>query len=89
MNNDEPVAWLPPAKLSIRQAEILNEIRRVTSERGLPPSLREVGQTLDIPYGSVKWHIDKLVELGFMKREPGLSRAARVATGWLPGRRTT
>lgn len=89
MKSDEPAAWLPPAKLSLQQAEILNEIRRVTSEKGMPPSLRELGQTLGIPYGSAKWHIDKLVELGFVKREPGLSRSARVVTGWLPGQQTT
>ena len=59
------------------QKRILDYIARSMEERGMPPTLREIGANCGISStGSVSYHLHALEELGLLKREERSSRAA-------------
>ena len=62
-----------------RQAEALGWIVRYISERGYPPSIREIGDGLDI--GSLRGvtvHLDALERKGYVRRDPAIPRGLAV-----------
>lgn len=66
---------VPRKPLSPRQRQMLVYIRTYTSERGLPPSLREIGAVCGIPSTStVSYHLDRLAARGYLRRVPGIAR---------------
>jgi DNA-binding MarR family transcriptional regulator len=83
-DGDEPRAWRPKRLLSPPQARALAVIRRVTLEMGTPPTLVELANELGTTKSWAKQIVDRLVKLGHITRERGLTRAIRVAVGWIP-----
>jgi repressor LexA len=59
-----------------RQLEVLRFIARQIEERGYPPTIREIGEALDIrSTNGVNDHLKALERKGFLTRDPVKSRA--------------
>jgi repressor LexA len=66
-------------ELTARQQEILDVIERELSERGYPPSVREIGEAVGLTSPStVHAHLATLQRLGFLRRDPTKPRALEV-----------
>jgi repressor LexA len=65
--------------LTSRQREILDLIRRKVTERGYPPSVREIGDELGLSSPStVHSHLSSLVRAGYLRRDSSKPRAIEV-----------
>src|SRR5258706_4706819 len=65
--------------LQTRQAKTLDFIRRSIEERGYPPTLREIGESMGIrSTNGVNDHLRALERKGYLRREDMKSRALRV-----------
>jgi repressor LexA len=65
--------------ISSRQQEILDLILRTVTERGYPPSVREIGEAVGLSSPStVHSHLSALVEAGYLRRDPSKPRAIEV-----------
>ena len=65
--------------LSQRQKNILKFIIEALDKHGRPPTIREIGESVDIPSTSVvNYNLTRLVERGMLKREKDVSRGIRV-----------
>src|SRR3974390_2207633 len=59
-----------------RQQRILDVIREFTSERGYPPSVREIGERVGLSSSStVQSHLKTLEKRGLLRRDPTKPRA--------------
>lgn len=81
-------------QLSKRQSEILKFIEDTVSERGYPPSVREIGNAVGLASPStVHSHLHTLQRLGYLRRDPTKPRAIAVtadsASGTTAERRPT
>ncbi|MGA9193306.1 MAG: transcriptional repressor LexA [Anaerolineales bacterium] len=66
-------------KLSDRQRRMLDFIVDFSDENGYPPSIREIGQAVDISSTSVvNYNLNRLVEEGFLDRDQNVSRGIRL-----------
>ena len=66
-------------QLTARQRAILEFIERQTSERGYPPSVREIGAEVGLTSPStVHSHLNTLQKLGYLRRDPSKPRAIEV-----------
>jgi repressor LexA len=66
--------------LTARQAEILDYLRDEIDGRGLPPTIREIGERFGIrSTKGVEDHLAALERKGFIRREKGKSRAIEIA----------
>jgi repressor LexA len=64
------------AKLSLRQASILEFIQQKLDERGYPPSVREIGEAVGLKSSStVHAHLKQLQKKGYIHRDPTKPRA--------------
>jgi len=62
--------------LTDRQLEVLRFIAREIEERGYPPTIREIGEALDIAStNGVNDHLKALERKGYLQRDPAKSRA--------------
>lgn len=62
--------------LSERQKQVLDYIRDTATDRGYPPSVREIGEAVGLSSpSSVHAHLSTLVEQGYLKRDPSKPRA--------------
>jgi repressor LexA len=62
-------------ELSNRQKKILEFIENFLSEHGYPPTIREIGEAVNIASTSVvNYNLNKLVEHGLIERAPKVSR---------------
>jgi len=62
--------------LTDRQLEVLRFIASQIEERGYPPTIREIGEALDIrSTNGVNDHLKALERKGFLSRDPVKSRA--------------
>lgn len=80
--------------LTKRQHEILLVIEKSVSERGYPPSVREIGEAVGLASPStVHSHLRTLQRLGYLRRDPTKPRAIEVtadsASGTTAERRPT
>lgn len=67
------------AHLTLRQKEILDFLVAYNDERGIYPTLREIGEHFGISsYGTIHKHLRLLTEKGFIRRERHQSRAIEV-----------
>lgn len=67
------------SKLSNRQQQILEFIRTEVARRGYPPSVREIGEAVGLHSSStVHGHLQRLEELGYIRRDPAKPRAIEV-----------
>ncbi len=65
--------------LTKRQAQTLDYIRHSITERGYPPTLREIGEHMGIrSTNGVNDHLRALERKGYLRREDMKSRALRV-----------
>jgi len=65
--------------LTARQAEILEYLRAEVEGRGMPPTIREIGQEFGIrSTKGVEDHLAALERKGFIRRERGKSRAIEI-----------
>lgn len=66
-------------KLTDRQRRILEVIRDAVVLRGYPPSIREIGDAVDLQStSSVAYQLRQLEEKGFLRRDPNKPRAVDV-----------
>jgi repressor LexA len=66
--------------LTDRQSEILDYLRSEIDTRGLPPTIREIGEAFGIrSTKGVEDHLAALERKGFIRREKGKSRAIEIA----------
>jgi repressor LexA len=62
--------------LTDRQQQVLDYIRQTVTERGYPPSVREIGEAVGLSSPStVHSHLNSLVEAGAIRRDPTKPRA--------------
>jgi repressor LexA len=65
--------------LSFRHRQILRFIEKETRERGYPPSVREIGESVGLTSPStVHSHLNTLTKLGYLRRDPAKPRAIEV-----------
>ena len=66
-------------KLSVRQRRILEVIRASVRDRGYPPSIREIGEEVNLASpSSVAHQLRALERKGYIRRDPHLPRAMEV-----------
>ncbi|WP_109472263.1 transcriptional repressor LexA [Ornithinimicrobium cavernae] len=71
------------ADLTVRQATVLQVIRDSVDQRGYPPSLREIGEAVQLASpSSVAYQLRMLERKGYLRRDPNRPRAIEVV---LPG----
>lgn len=69
-------------ELSSRQREILEYILSEVQKKGYPPSVREIGEAVGLSSSStVHAHLEKLEQLGYLRRDPTKPRAIEVLVG--------
>jgi repressor LexA len=67
------------AELTPKRKEILDFISKQQSERGFPPSVREIGEAVGLTSSStVHSHLATLQRLGYLRRDPTKPRAIEV-----------
>ena len=63
-------------KLTKRQQEIFEFIKRYSSEHGYPPTVRDIGKAIGLTSSStVHAHLSNLEKLGLLRRDPTKPRA--------------
>ena len=66
-------------RLTPRQAQILDVIDQHLTVHGYPPSVREIGEAVGLTSpSSVQNHLNRLNELGYLRRDPSKPRALEV-----------
>ena len=66
-------------KLSKKSQKIFDYIKSVIDERGLPPSVREIGAAVGLKSTStVQYHLNQLEEAGYIERDSQLKRTIRI-----------
>jgi len=66
-------------KLSPKQMEILEYIKKETLSRGYPPAVREICQAVNLKStASVHAHLSAMEEKGFIRRDPSKPRAIEI-----------
>ncbi|MGX8794695.1 transcriptional repressor LexA [Fusibacter sp. JL298sf-3] len=69
-------------KLSKKQQMILDFLKKEVSDKGYPPSVREICMAVDLKSTStVHTHLTKLEEKGFIRRDPTKPRAIEILDG--------
>lgn len=67
------------AKLSKRQQDILEFIKREVKQKGYPPSVREIGEAVGLASSStVHGHLARLETKGLIRRDPTKPRAIEI-----------
>ena len=70
------------SKLSNRQQAILEFIKTEVREKGYPPSVREIGEAVDLASSStVHGHLERLEKKGLIRRDPTKPRAIEILDG--------
>jgi repressor LexA len=66
-------------KLTTRQQQIFDFIKRYTQDKGYPPTVRDIGQAIGLTSSStVHAHLANLERLGLLRRDPTKPRAMEV-----------
>jgi repressor LexA len=67
------------AKITARQLQVLDFIAQQITDRGYPPSVREIGEAIGLTSPStVHSHLNTLQRLGYLRRDPTKPRAIEV-----------
>jgi repressor LexA len=70
---------MPKGKLSDRQKKMIDFIQKFSQQNGYPPSIREIGEAVDISSTSVvNYNLNRLVEEGYVARDQNVSRGIRL-----------
>ena len=68
-------------KLSQKQAQILEYMKKEVREKGYPPSVREICDAVGLKSTStVHGHLERLERKGYIKRDPSKPRAIEIFT---------
>ncbi|GFG69116.1 transcriptional repressor LexA [Mycolicibacter senuensis] len=79
MSDSSKTAPAPDSTLTARQRTILNVIRASVSERGYPPSIREIGDAVGLTStSSVAHQLRTLERKGYLRRDPNRPRAVDI-----------
>src|SRR6266550_5602222 len=63
-------------KLTKRQQEIFDFVKRYSAKHGYPPTVRDIGKAIGLGSPStVHAHLSNLEKLGFLRRDPSKPRA--------------
>ncbi len=66
-------------KISEKQKAIFEYIKDIISQRGIAPSIREIGDAVNLrSTSSVQYNLNALENAGYIKRDPNLKRTIRV-----------
>ena len=69
-------------KLTKTQQKVFNYIKEIIDERGLAPSVREIGAAVGLKSTStVQYNLNALEELGYIERDSQLKRTIRICKG--------
>ena len=68
----------PSSEITEHQLKTLRVIRSLMSERGFPPTVAEIAETLGIATTSVYEQVNQLVRKGYIERQPGKARGLSV-----------
>ena len=67
------------AKLSAKQQQILDYIKDEILKKGYPPTVREIGETVNLKStSSVHSHLESLEKKGYIKRDPTKPRSIEI-----------
>lgn len=67
------------SKMSKRQEEIMDFIKKEVKEKGYPPSVREIGEAVGLASSStVHGHLARLEQKGLLRRDPTKPRAIEI-----------
>ncbi len=73
-------------ELSNRQTKILEFIQEQIKQRGFPPSVREIAASIGVSSSStVHSYLNKLIEMGYLEKDPSTPRALRLSWDPLSG----
>lgn len=65
--------------LTEKQREVFEYIKRIIGERGVAPSVREIGQAVGLrSTSSVQYNLNALENAGYIVRDPNLKRTIRL-----------
>ena len=66
-------------KLNEKQSEIFEYIKEIISQRGMAPSVREIGEAVGLrSTSSVQYNLNVLENAGYIKRDANLKRTIRI-----------
>lgn len=87
---ETPAPKKAPKGLTARQKKILETIQRAVADKGYPPSMREIGDTVGLAsLSSVTHQLSQLEKLGYIRRDPRRPRAMEIllplSLGAVPG----
>lgn len=69
-------------KINKTQQAVLDYIQRVIEERGVAPSVREIGEAVGLRSTStVQYNLNALEKAGYIERDPNLKRTIRLTGG--------
>jgi repressor LexA len=78
-NNMEGIEVYAMKKLSKRQQDILEFIKKEVQQKGYPPSVREIGEAVGLASSStVHGHLARLESKGLIRRDPTKPRAIEI-----------
>ncbi len=67
-------------KLTDKQNEIFEYIKEIISQRGIAPSVREIGEAVGLrSTSSVQYNLNALEDAGYIKRDANLKRTIRIS----------
>ncbi len=67
-------------KLNETQKAVFDYIKDIISQRGIAPSVREIGQAVGLKStSSVQYNLNALEDLGYIKRDANLKRTIRIS----------
>ena len=76
---ENPAPKKAPKGLTIRQKRILETIQDAVADKGYPPSMREIGDTVGLAsLSSVTHQLAQLEKLGYIRRDPRRPRAMEI-----------
>lgn len=65
--------------ITTRQANILAFIKQYQDKHDRPPTLREIGDEIDVPStGTIHYNVGVLIAKGYVTRTPAIARGLRV-----------
>jgi SOS-response transcriptional repressor LexA len=82
-----PASHFPaPPLLSVRQAQLVAVVERLTAQHDYAPSLREVALEMGVSFGRVAQLVRSTAAKGAMTYAPGVARSLRVVKADRPRR---
>lgn len=68
-------------KLTNRQTDILQVVKKFIADHGYPPTVREIGKALDLRSpATIHFHLKKLEEKGYIKKHDSKNRTIELLT---------